>query len=116
MNNLSSIGRIAFAIPMIIFGLSHFFMIEKFVERLPVSNAYLLIYLTGAVLVGTGAALITNKKVKPAALLLALFLSMAALVVHFPPMMDGNFNSFSDLLKDFGLAGAALYLSATSDD
>lgn len=116
MKNLSIAGRIAFAIPMIAFGVFHFILSDSFASKLPVSNAYFLIYLTGLVLIVTGGAIALNKMVKPAALLLAMFLSLFAIVIHLNAMLNGHTDSFSDFFKDFGLAGAALYFSATGKD
>ena len=114
MNAFLSLGRWLFIIPFAIFGLFHFMNANAMADY--VVPAYLpakviLVYLTGAALIGAAVSMVMGKYDKLAATLLAVFLILLVILIHLPGAMaggDGAQASTSMLLKDLSLAGAAM--------
>ena len=114
MNAFLSLGRWFFAIPFGIFGLFHFMNAQAMADY--VVPAYMpakviWVYLSGAGLIAAAVSMIIGKYDKLAATLLAVFLILLVLMVHLNGAMsggDGAQASMSMLLKDLGLAGAAM--------
>lgn len=120
MNNstIARAGSILFALVIGYFGLGHFLnasamsgIVPKF---LPVHE--LLVYLAGAILVAGALAILLNKYVKPACLLLAALLIIFVLTIHIPGLINNSDPGMrasitASLLKDAALAGAALVIA-----
>ena len=69
------------------------------------------VYLTGLCLVAAGISVNIGKKDGLAMKLLAVLLVIFALMVFLPMVLSGNQMAMSSLLKELGLAGAALFFS-----
>ena len=113
MNPLLATGRWLFAVPFGIFGFLHFIGAEGLAEHtMPdfVPAKTLVIYLTGAALIVASIAMLIGKTDRPAALGLAAFLVLSALVIHLPKAMsEPQIGPASVMLfKDLALAGGAL--------
>jgi putative oxidoreductase len=113
-DSLTMIGRILFAIPIMIFGAFHFMNASAMSGMVP---AYLpaptiFVYLTGAGLILAGLSLLINMQTVLAMLLLGIMLMIFALTIHLPGAMEGDQGSMSNLLKDIALSGAAFYFSS----
>ena len=120
MNNstIARTGSILYALVIGYFGLGHFLnasamsgIVPKF---LPVHE--LLVYLAGAILVAASLAILLNKYVKPACLLLAALLTIFVLTIHVPVLFNTTHpelrgSSTASLLKDAALAGAAMVIA-----
>jgi len=74
------------------------------------------VYFIGACLVAAGISLNIGKKDGLAMKLLAALLVIFALTVFLPMFLAGNPMALSPLLKDLGLAGAALFFSEHAVD
>lgn len=110
----TTIARILFAVPFLIFGLMHFAFAENMAKVIPsfLPGGVFWIYATGAGLIAAAVSLIIQKMVKEAMFGLALFLISAVAMIHMPgmgnpdPMMQQM--AMSGLLKDIGLLGGVL--------
>jgi uncharacterized membrane protein len=119
MNQLPSVGKWLYALPMVVFGLMHFGAADQMAgmvpSYLPVGVAW--VYLTGIALVLAGAAVLAGKYAKLALQLLGLMLVLFAVMLHLPTLMaggDGAQMAMPMLLKDLALGGAAWWASATA--
>jgi uncharacterized membrane protein YphA (DoxX/SURF4 family) len=106
MNAVTGLGKYLFAIPFAIFGILHFMNAEGMASL--AFGSSILVYLTGAALIAAAVSMFLGKYDKLAAVLLALFLILTALLVHVKALNGGDAMSLSQILKDVGLAGAAL--------
>ena len=121
MNNLplGLIGRILFAIPMLIFGIFHFGNADGMAGMVPsfIPGGVIWIYITGLALLAAGVSILIQKKMKLATFLLGIMLLIFVLTMHLPGVIGGNESSMPMLLKDLGLAGGAFFISGnTSED
>ena len=98
--------RLLFSLPFIILGAMHFVN----------APAMFWVYLTGGCLVAAGISLNIGKKDALAMRLLAVLLITFALTVFLPMLLKGNNMALSSLLKDLGLAGAALFFAEHAVD
>lgn len=110
MNALPRLGQLLFAVPMGVFGVMHFMMADMMAGMVPIPGGVLWVYLTGVALLLAAGAIITGRQAANAALGLAAFLLLTALMVHLPALMGGDQASMGQLLKDVALAGGALIL------
>ncbi len=118
MNNLpfALIGRILFAIPMLMFGVFHFGNADGMAGMVPIPGGVIWVYLTGIALIAASVSIIINKKMKLATMLLGIMLLIFVLSIHLPGLIGGNESSMPMLLKDLGLAGGAFFISGNSSD
>jgi len=113
----TTVARIIFAIPFIMFGLGHFMNAEQMTSMIPqwMPAPMILNYISGAALILGGVAIITKKMAKIACLLLALMLLIFIVTMHLPNMMgtDEMMKQMGmiSMLKDFGTMGAALFFA-----
>lgn len=123
MNNSSTfrIGSILYALIIGVFGINHFLDtgMQKMVPSF-MPGGSIWVYLTGAALILASLAIITGIQAKLAAYLLATFLLILALSVHLPSVLRAEDESFRrlpliNLLKDMGLAGAALMVAGSRE-
>lgn len=114
MNAFLSLGRWLFPIPFLAFGVMHFMsaqMMADYVVPAYMPAKVIWVYLSGAGLIGAAVSMYIGKYDKLATTLLAVMLVLIVLMVHLPGAMaggEGAQNSVSMLLKDIGLAGAAM--------
>jgi putative oxidoreductase len=117
--SMINIARILFAIPFLIFGAMHLLYAKAMVAVVPafIPGGILWVYLTGIVLVVTALSFITNIQIKIAGYCLAGMLLVFILTIHIPGIVSKNPVivrwSMLALLKDFCLAAAAIFISAT---
>lgn len=111
-------GQIIYAVPMLIFGLFHFMNAGQMSGMVPswMPFGVFWVYLTGLALLAAGVAFIINKKVALAGKLLSLLLIVFVLTIHLPAVIGGDQMAMAMVLKDFALAGGALYIASTSDN
>lgn len=111
----TTVARILFAIPMLIFGLMHFMNAGMMAGMVPIPGGVFWVYLTGLGLVAAAISIFTQKFTKIACLLLALMLMVFVLTIHLPGVMSGDPSKMQmampNMLKDMALAGAALLLA-----
>ena len=114
MKSLTFLGRIIFAIPLIIFGVFHFLnaksMADGILQGWPVNTV--LVYITGLALVLAGVSIMFNLYARLSSLLLAGLLLVFILTLHLKGLGSSDEMikqlAMSSFLKDMGLMGAAL--------
>ena len=120
MKNLGMIGKILFCIPFLAFGIMHLMSGNQMAGMVPAyfPGGVVWIYITGLAEILAAISILSGKQTKLATLLLAVMLIIFVLTIHLPGMSDPATQqmAMSGLLKDLGLAGAALMLSANSKD
>ncbi|MEK6480873.1 DoxX family membrane protein [Catalinimonas sp. 4WD22] len=104
----TTVARILFAVPFVIFGLFHFMNASAMAGMVPVPGGAFWVYLTGAAMLAAGVAILAGKYARIACLLLALLLLIYVFTIHLPGAMGGNQQSITNLLKDLAMAGGAL--------
>ncbi len=113
---LACIGRIAFALPLFIFGIFHFLKGEDMVGVLSGWPFPLfLVYVSGAGLVLAAIAIALNRYARLAALLLAAELLLFVLTIHLSGIITGGTGmqmSIMSAMKDLALVGGALVIAA----
>jgi uncharacterized membrane protein YphA (DoxX/SURF4 family) len=115
MKNLTTLGRILFALPFAVFGINHFMMMDYYVGMLtsfiPL-GAYTII-LTGLVLIVVSISIITKKFVRQSTLILAALLMIFILTIHIPHLFSGKEipTTLIALLKDISLMGGSLMIA-----
>jgi len=118
---LSKIGTIFYALVIGFFGINHFLYGTGMQKMVPsfLPGGVFWVYATGACLLLAAIAFLIDKQVRLAALLLALFLLLIVLTVHLPAVLqapDSNARRFplTNLIKDTGLAAAALLVAGAA--
>ena len=115
MKNLTTIGRVLFAVPFALFGINHFLMLNYYLGLLtsfiPL-GAYTII-LTGIMLIAASISIITKILVKFSTLMLAILLFIFIITIHIPHLfidVDKTITIIA-LLKDISLMGGSLMIS-----
>ena len=120
MDEISSIGKFMFAIPMVIFGLFHFINAKAMVGMVPIPGGVFWIYLTGLALILSAVSIIIRKYDDLASFLLAILLLTFVFTIHLPGVLSGGEMAqmfMTNLLKDLALAGGALiYLNSKQNE
>jgi putative oxidoreductase len=115
MKNLTTVGRILFALPFAIFGINHFLMMDYYIGMLtsfiPL-GAYTII-LTGIMLIVASISIISKKFVKFSTIMLAALLFIFIVTIHIPHLFieaDRTVTLIA-LLKDISLLGGSLMIA-----
>ncbi len=120
MNNatMSRIATIAYAVVIIVFGVTHFASSQDMRNFVPafVPGGGVWVYITGTLLVAAGLAFLLNRQLRLAGILLAVLLLSFALTIHLPRLIDGNSSGLGQILKDLGLAAGALLIASLGTD
>ena len=115
MKNLTTIGRILFALPFAIFGLNHFIMVDFFTGMLNsfIPGTSFTIILTGIALIAASISIIFKKYIKLSCILLAIMLFIFIVTIHIPQLFDPEKKLFAfvQLLKDVTIMGGALMIA-----
>jgi len=119
MKNLSTIGRILFALPIGLMGVNHFIMTPIFTAQLEgslIPNGAFTIMVSGLMLIIVSLSLILNKFTKIACFWFAGLLLLFIVAIHIPGLFSPEHNvaqwAYIELLKDSSLMGGALLLAA----
>ena len=120
MNTLTStVARILYAVPFLIFGLNHFMNANMLKGMVPsfVPIPIFWVYLIGLALIAAAVSILTKKYTRLACLSLAALLMVFVLTMHIPGLMDEKtmMLSMMNMLKDTALSGAALMFAGRSD-
>jgi len=115
MKNMTTIGRILFAIPFALFGINHFLMMDYYMGMLtsfiPL-GAYTII-LTGIMLIAASVSIISKKFVRFSTLFLAGLLFVFIITIHIPHLIHDADKTLTivALLKDISLMGGSLMIA-----
>lgn len=123
MSQLQKVGAIIFGLVMFMFGFNHIMGAEGMSAMVPFGPQMFLVIFTGLALIAAAITLIVSQfaaKLQKLAgvgqLLLALMLIIFALTLHLPGLGSEDqmtaINAMVSFMKDFALAGAALYFGA----
>jgi uncharacterized membrane protein len=115
MKNLTTFGRIIFALPFAVLGLNHFFFLDYYIGNLSsfIPLGPYTVMLTGIFLIMASISIIINKYVEISTILLAILLLIFIVSIHIP----GLFNpqtwrvAFIELLKDTSLMGGSIMMA-----
>jgi uncharacterized membrane protein len=112
------IGVVLYALVIGFFGVNHFLNGTGFQNSIPSFIPYHIfwVYLTGSLLIAAAISFLTGKFTRVAGLFLALFLLIIVLTIHLPALTRNEGNpiisiALTNLVKDTGLAGAALMIA-----
>jgi putative oxidoreductase len=118
-STISKIGTIFYALVIAFFGINHFIVGTGMQKMVPtfLPGGVVWVYITGACLIAAAIAFLVDKQVRLAGFLLCLFLLLIVLTVHLPAVLeapDAGARRFpmTNLIKDTGLAAAALLVAA----
>jgi len=115
MKNLSTVGRILFAIPFAIFGLNHFLFLDFYIGTVSsfIPLGPYTVILTGVFLIMASLSIIFNKYIKISTILLSILLLTFILTIHIPGLFDPEKWKFAliELLKDTSLLGGSLMIA-----
>lgn len=115
MKNLTTIGRILFALPFAVFGLNHFLMVDFFTGMLNsfIPGTSFTIILTGIALIAASISIIFKKYIKLSCILLAFLLFIFIVSIHIPQLFDPEKKllAMMSLLKDVTIMGGALMIA-----
>lgn len=111
MNNLALIGRIFFAIALIGLGIEHFVFEEFVTGRAPKAGSLVWAYVSGAIVIAAGLAILTGWKARLAAILVGILILVWALLRHVPviagdSLFGGSWTAAGKVLTFFGGAFA----------
>jgi putative oxidoreductase len=115
MKNITTIGRILFALPFAVFGINHFIMMDYYLgiitSFIPL-GAYTII-LTGIMLIAVSISIIMKKFIKFSTIILAVLLFLFIATIHIPHLISGNDQTITliALLKDISLMGGSLMIA-----
>ena len=130
MKNLTTLGRILFALPFGILGLNHFLMKSYYLGMIStfVPGGGYTIIITGLALIAACISIIAKKYIQLSCLLLALLLFVFILTIHVPGLFDStpitilkmdtkvSTLALIELLKDTSLMGGALMIAGIYRD
>jgi putative oxidoreductase len=115
MKNLTTIGRILFAIPFALFGINHFLMLDYYLGMLTsfVPLGPYTIILTGIMLILASISIITKILLKFSTLMLSGLLFVFIITIHIPHLISDvdKTATIIALLKDISLMGGSLMIS-----
>jgi putative oxidoreductase len=115
MRNMTTIGRILFAIPFALFGINHFIMMDYYIGMLTsfIPHSAYMIILTGIMLIAASISIILKKYVKLSTIMLAILLFIFIVTIHIPHLLHDTDKTLTivALLKDISLMGGSLMIA-----
>lgn len=112
------VGIVLYALVIGFFGINHFLNGTGFQNTIPSFLPYHIfwVYLTGLALIAAAISFLTGKHTKLAGLFLFVFLIIIVLTIHLPAVIHSEGSpivsiALTNLVKDTGLAGAALMIA-----
>jgi len=124
MKQLALLGRILFAIPIAVIGMTHFLFTPDFLLKLEhslIPGSIYTVILSGAMLIAVSVLIVLNKYVRVACYWLAGMLVVVIGTIHVPNLFFPELykTALMEILQDTAILGAALiipgYLSAKKE-
>ena len=116
MKQLSTIGRVLFALPFAVFGINHFIMQDFYLGMLTSfipGGAYVIIF-TGLIMIAASVSIIMKKFVQAASWTLAGLLFLFIVTIHIPHLFSADVETQKMAmvagLKDLSLLGGAILI------
>ena len=120
MKNLTTIGRILYALPFAIIGLNHFLFLDFYIGNYSsfIPLGPYTIMLTGVFMIMASISIIINKYIELSTILLALLLFIFIVTIHIPGLFNGEKYQVAliELLKDTSLLGGSLLIAGIMHD
>ncbi len=120
MKQMTTAGRILFALPFAIFGINHFLMMDYYMGMLTsfIPKTAWVMVLTGVILIASSISIITKKFVRLSTILLAIMLFIFIITIHIPHLINGvdTTPTLIALLKDISLMGGSLMIAGIYSD
>ena len=120
MKNITTIGRILFALPFGVFGINHFLMTDYYVGMLTsfIPLGPYTIILTGIMLIAACISIISGKLIRLSTILLAVLLFIFIVTIHIPHLISDTDKTTTiiALLKDISLMGGSLMIAGISHE
>ncbi len=120
--SLYRVGIVLYALVIGFFGINHFLNRTGFQNTIPSFIPYHIfwVYLTGVALIAAAISFLIGKKTKMAGLFLFLYLIIIVLSIHLPAVIRSEGSpivsiALTNLVKDTGLAAAALMIAGRGD-
>jgi putative oxidoreductase len=117
-NTIYRVGVVLYALVIGFFGINHFLNGTGFQNTIPSFLPYHIfwVYLTGAALIAASVSFLIGKYTRAAGIFLAIFLLIIVFTIHLPAVIRSEGSpivsiSLTNLVKDTGLAGAALMIA-----
>src|SRR6478736_3798692 len=114
------IGVVLYALVIGFFGVNHFLNRTGFQNTIPAFIPYHIfwVYVTGIALIAAAISFLTGKYTRAAGIYLAIYLLIIVLTIHLPAVIRSEGDpiisiSLTNLVKDTGLAGAALMIAGS---
>lgn len=115
MKNLTTLGRILFAVPFALFGINHFLMTDYYVGMLTsfVPRGAYTIIIVGILLIAVSISILSKKYVKFSTIILAILLFVFIVTIHIPHLLHDSDRTTTiiALLKDISLMGGSLMIA-----
>ena len=115
MKTLSTLGRILFGLTMLIFAVNPLMHAQQTAAVIHLPMATPLTYLSGIVFLAGGISLLLNRWTHITMLMIAVLLVVRAFTMHYPNFGADDYAQkmmeIMNMAKDFGLAGAALFMA-----
>lgn len=112
------VGIVLYALVIGFFGINHFLNGTGFQNTIPSFLPYHIfwVYLTGVALIAAAISFLSGKQTKLAGLFLFAYLIIIVLTIHLPAVIHSEGSpiisiALTNLVKDTGLAGAALMIA-----
>lgn len=118
MKHLDLIGRLLFAVPMILSGFFHFTKASVVTRTVPAYMPFkeIWVYVTGVGFILAAISIIIGKKSRLGAGLLGLMILLFAFLIHFKGFLRGVPLASSWFIRDVALAGGALFIASKAKD
>lgn len=115
MKNMTTAGRVLFALPFAIFGINHFLMMNYYMGMLTsfIPKTAFTLVLTGIILIAVSISIIIKRFVKLSTIVLAIMLFLFIVTIHIPHLINNvdTTATLIALLKDISLMGGALMIA-----
>lgn len=116
--SIYKVGIVLYALVIGFFGVNHFLNGTGFQKTVPsfIPGGIFWVYLTGAALIAASISFLTGRQIRVAGMFLAIYLLVVVLTIHLPALMHADGSplvsiALTNLVKDTGLAGAALMIA-----
>ena len=115
MKQLAFLGRILFAIPIAVIGLTHFFFTPEFLLKLEhslIPGSIYTVVLSGVMLIVVSILIVLNKYVRVACYWLSGMLVIVIATIHVPNLFYPELykSALMEILQDTAILGAALMI------
>jgi uncharacterized membrane protein YphA (DoxX/SURF4 family) len=106
----TTLARVLFALPFLVFGLIHLAAADKIAPAVPVPGGVFWVYFTGLAMIAGSIGIIFKILGKWAAFGIALLMAIFVVFVHVPGLANPQMRDMQlqGLLKDIALCGSAL--------